>query len=368
MRFFILISLLCSIAFSALYLNGATYTQIVTINHLQVAETNSDFLFQLKIPRVGALLTAVESADDVAFTNVNDTTRRARWVVYTPDTIFMYSHIAVSSTVDTSYRLQYGKALNEVNSSSTFTNCGITNFWGMDNTSTPISNYAGGPTLTASGSWSSNTGMFDVAVLSTVSTDMLTSDISIFANKTAFTYTILFRPGTIAGDNIFFSYRTSAGNIGFQIYYNPTIMNVYIGGVGNYGQIANPLVSNTPCLVSIVYDGTQSTNATRLKLFVNNEQKTFGGFNGTIPASIPSISGAETGNGISGISTASPVGLIDDQCVAGAATTLGCISDRYNMLFTPSTFSTLGTPLATTSITGSRRSGYRQINMGQGMH
>lgn len=358
MRFFILISLLCSIAFSAPVLNGSEATQTVTINHNAVAETNGHFLYQRKIPRTGLVATTVDSANDVAITRVNDTTRHPRWVVFTTDTIYLYADLAVSATADTSYRLHYGKALNEVNSSATFTNCGIENYWGMDNTSSPMSNYAGGPTLSEAGSWSSVASMFNRAVSSTVSTDFLTTDISVFANKTSFTYTVLFTPGSITGDNIFFSYRTAAGTIGFQMYYNQNIMNIYIGSSANYGQIANPLTSNTPCLISVAYDGSQSTNATRLKLFINNEQKTFGGFNGTIPSSIPSIAGASVGNGISGVSTASPVGLIDDQCVAGAATTLGCISDRYNMLFTPSTFSTIGTP-ALNELTGSRWSAYK---------
>src|SRR5574344_260615 len=163
MRILLLIALLCNVAFSALYLSGAEYTQIVTINHEQVAETNDNFLYQRKIPRTGDIALSVESADDVAFTNVSDTTRRSRWVIVTPDTIYLYAHIAVSSTVDTSYRLQYGKSLNETNASATFTNCGITNFWGFNeaNGSTTVYDYAS----SASGSLNGGTVISDKSAI-----------------------------------------------------------------------------------------------------------------------------------------------------------------------------------------------------------
>jgi hypothetical protein len=327
-----------------------------TCNAARVSETATNFLHQvdLSVALSNAYFKSLlTTRANLLICNAAGSIMPSKMLLdLTANTLLVYFDGPKSTSANTQYYLCASPLFTQVDSMAAFTNCGIESYWGMDDASSPMSNYAGGPTLIGGGSWSSVAGMFNRAVSSTVSTDFLTSDISVFANKTSFTYTVLFKPGAVAGDNIFFSYRTSAGVIGFQIYYNPTIMNVYIGGAGNFGQIANPLINNTPCLISVVYDGSQGTNATKLKLFVNNEQKTFGGFNGTIASSIPSITGADIGNGLSGVATASPVGAIDDQCVSGTASTLGCVSDRYAMLFNPSTFYTLSDVVKVTSLLG----------------
>lgn len=340
--------ILLSILFAVLIVNadsphGTIVTQSVTINSAYVSETATHFLLQFKVPRVGIVASNCDSAKHVAFTSTTDTVRIPRWVLFTTDTLFVYADVAKSSSVNTSYNLHYGKTLSEINSASTFTNCGISYYYGMEQTSLPVVDYASGVNLTGGTSWTSGKGIFNNAVISSVSTDINTTDISIFSGKTAFTYNAIFNPSTVAGDNIFFAYRTAAGNIGFQIYYNPTRINVYAGAATNYGQFSTALTTSTYYMITVVYDGSQSTNANRLKLYVNGDLKTLA-FTGTIPASIPTISGALVGNGIDGTSIASPVCTIDEQFIRSAAATQGTILDRYNMLFNQSSFLTLGTP------------------------
>lgn len=335
MRVLILIALLCNMAFSAPVLNGAEYTQIVTINHLQVAETSSDFLFQLKIPRVGALLTAVESADDVAFTNVNDTTRRARWVVYTPDTIFLYSHIAVSSTVDTSYRLQYGKALNEVNSSATFTNCGINNAW-VDSTV----DFASGNNLSAGNQPTYETGKFNRSLVCTKETNS-TYGASILSGQTAFTVSMILKPteSLISLQIPFADRNASVYYIQMQIQNNAMYVN-FDGGT--YVVSVTSLPSYMPIdnysLVSIVYDGSVPVAS----IYINGVLR---GSTIAMPSSMSTYTGVFR-TGFDGVNYGFR-GEIDNLILRKSAVSYNYVSDQYNMLFNSSTFSTLGTLLAT---------------------
>lgn len=335
MRVFILIALLCNVAFSALYLNGAEYTQIVTINHSQVAETSSDFLFQLKIPRVGALLTAVESADDVAFTNVNDTTRRARWVVYTPDTIFMYSHIAVSSTVDTSYRIQYGKSLNEVNSSSTFTNCGINNAW-VDSTV----DFASGNNLSGGNQPTYETGKFNRSLVCTRATNS-TYGASILSGKTAFTVSMILKPTEsfvllqipFADRNNAVSYlQMEIQNNAMYVKFNGGTEVVSVTSLPSYMSIGNY------SLVSFVYDGSVPVAS----IYINGVLR---GSTIDMPSSMSTYTGFVR-TGFDGTSYGFR-GEIDNLILRKSAVSPNYVSDQYNMLFNSSTFSTLGTLIAT---------------------
>lgn len=333
MRFFILISLLCSIAFSAPVLNGAEYTQIVTINHVQVAETSSDFLFQLKIPRVGALITAVESADDVGFTNVNDTTRRARWVVYTPDTIFMYSHIAVSSTVDTSYRLQYGKALNEVNSSATFTNCGITNFWGFDVDGSTAVDYADAQTGTitspatiASGGGFGKGIQFDINANSKLT---YTNDVIGVGDRTI---SFIITRGSASGtfQRLFFSGRneitlnnTANANATFSSNGTATIAS-FVNAFPTVGEkyLASFVRNASTGIVTLYVNGSQvGTPQSGGEPVANATALNIGSLGGALPCN------AKLDN----------IEFTSDLKTQANNTT------KYNMLFNPSAFSTLST-------------------------
>lgn len=351
MRVLILIALLCNVAFSALYLNGAEYTQVVTINHSQVEETTSDFLFQLKIPRVGNLITAVESADDVAFTNVNDTTRRARWVVYTPDTIFLYSHIAVSSTADTSYRLQYGKSLNEVNSSATFTNCGIVSYFGLNESSgTSTTDYVNSAVGTLTGSATREKVIFDGGISNP---DLGTSSYVVSAGgwtsnrsnvSVSFVVSVVDR-GSLC---VLFSDR-EASTRAIQVNMSGATLYVYTAGTGtsnNYGEIwPSPLQNNTKALITVVFNGSGATNADRLKLYYNNAQVNFSSFaSGGIPPTTANLSGANMF--LNGWTNLSNRGALDESCIYDSSISADNVVSRYNMLFNSSTFSTLGTPIA----------------------
>ena len=361
MRILLFISLLCSIAFSAvpddsLRLKGSKAWQTVTINHLAVGETTEHFLYQKKIPRTSAIAANVNSADDVGFTRVDDTIRIPRWVIFTTDTIYLYGDIAVSSTTDTSYRLQYGGALTEVNASATFTNSGIINFFGFDEASgTSTVDFATSNTASiVSPAELGATGVFWKAVTIGPSGRVNAGKLSFMSEKTTFcissclyietptpaTERVMFQQAVNPSNKVVVS-LTSVGNI-VAVVANASVTYGYFNIVGLSAGWHN---------IVIDYNGGGLANADRLKIYLDSEQKTLT-FSGTIPAQTVNLSTADFNFGISGF-----VGLTVDN-FATYANSLVTRATSYNMLFNPSTFSTLGA-VQLTSTTGSKWGGYK---------
>ncbi len=334
MRILILIALLCNTAFSALYLNGATYTQTVTINHTSVSETNGHFLFQKKIPRTGSVALSVDSANNVGITKINDTIRIPRWVVFTTDTIFLYADIAVSSTVDTSYRIQYGKALKEVNASATFTNCGITNFWGFNETGSTQIDYAGGYNATLQNGATTGPGIFNKAYYN--ASELVSKNATVSGNL------------NLIGDITvtFFINLTTSTNFG-RILANSTfnIQTVEPGqqiAVKSDGSTTAYSNANYPngqwSLVSITRSAAGVTNIYRNGVLSGAANQSSG---------TPAAGGTQYYVGNATTLNRSINGYIDRIEILRNIGSVASFVDKYNMLFSPSTFSTLGTVLAT---------------------
>lgn len=350
MRVLILIALLCNMAFSALYLNGATYTQVVTINHTSVAETNGHFLFQKKIPRTGNVILSVDSANNVGITRINDTTRIPRWVVFTTDTIFLYADIAVSSTVDTSYRLQFGKALNETNSSAAFTNCGIVQAWlfDEDDGAATVRNYANGSvgTVNSPAYISNRKAIFTGAATGPSTNSIITTENELMLpNRTIIT---VGKSSTIAGTHSYINNRNYSVGGGFVLYTNAT--NV-VAALSPAASVQTPQNAGSRMQIAA---SISSDNV--LKLYTDGVYRAMG----NVPTGIyatPSnviIGGNNTGGtGYIGFN-----GEIEQIVVYDSELSLENITTNYNMLFNSSAFATLGTP-ALNELTGSRWSAYK---------
>lgn len=86
----------------------------------------------------------------------------------------------------------------------------------------------------------------------------------------------------------------SPGGAQFQIHIETSpspILYVYVNGT-NFGGFAFP--STVPVLLSVVFDGSQTGNANRLKVWLNGDQQTLT-FTGTIPAAFSATTGVDLG-------------------------------------------------------------------------
>ncbi|MCL5436205.1 MAG: DUF2341 domain-containing protein, partial [Patescibacteria group bacterium] len=108
----------------------------------------------------------------------------------------------------------------------------------------------------------------------------------------------------------------------------------------------NVLVAGNWYHVTAVYDGSQSTNATKLKMYVNGQVKTLV-FAGTVPASLPVVArtvkiGAESYNAGDPNARNYFNGVIDEPRVSNIARSADWIKTEYTNQSSPSTFFTLG--------------------------
>lgn len=81
----------------------------------------------------------------------------------------------------------------------------------------------------------------------------------------------------------------------------------------------------------VVYDGSQSTNATKLRVFLNNSEKTgSGSFTGTVPTSLLDRSGDLYVGYMPGLTNSYFSGAMDEVGLWGRALSTDEISDLYN--------------------------------------
>ena len=119
-----------------------------------------------------------------------------------------------------------------------------------------------------------------------------------------------------------------------------TLIEFGVGSASNRGDFALP--SGLTHFV-MVYDGTQSTNATRLTLWYNGVQQTASGFTGTIPASFPAVTGPFV---LASQDVARFAGVFDEFRVSvGTARSAAWITASYNNQKTSSTFLTVGSEI-----------------------
>ncbi len=115
--------------------------------------------------------------------------------------------------------------------------------------------------------------------------------INAIENSTSFTLSFWINPSsfttpfTLLGNKTGFS-GDSAKGIAFDV--RSTFLIVYLSdGFTDYARVNNPLSQNEWTLLSVVYDGSGSTNADRLKIYYGSTQQTVNTFGGTIPSTSP---------------------------------------------------------------------------------
>jgi hypothetical protein len=347
--------------FSALTPKNVSAYQTITINSEDAAEDNSHFLYQRKIPRIGDVITSCTSAVNVVvYKSITDTTKIPKWVVYTQDTLYLYADISVSTSQDSSYIVGYGLKVNEPNSTTTFTNCGVTAFYGFNESvdgATTLNYATGNSSVVAEPVTLGSAGKFGYSGLFG-NTGVVTTP-RIFNGLQKFTLSMIVNFTNTSTTSYFVSQEVNA-SISFRILQAAGVLYFDVGLADVW--VTHGITSGAYGLVTYVYDGTLTGNENRVKVFINGVQKT-GHFTNTFPATTQTIALDPT----IGKATTGMVGKIDEFMLS---TNILSPVSRYNQLFAPATFSTLGEVVKiSTSTTGANRWGaYRKLNLGQGMH
>jgi hypothetical protein len=127
----------------------------------------------------------------------------------------------------------------------------------------------------------------------------------------------------------------------------------------NFTASFNPtgvIASDTWCVIDVVFDGTQSGDANRFKVYVDGAQQALS-FTGSVPAAYPNISGVAFEFGHNGFSFA---GALDEiRMKLGTFETDDEIELHYNQWFDKATYWTVTVQPVITSVTSLGKGRYR---------
>jgi hypothetical protein len=255
----------------------------------------------------------------------------------------VYFDGTTSTSTNPVFYMCVGNTINQINSSSALTNSGITNFWGLDeftNTATTTDD-AGGLTGTCTNMIMSVPSLFgNGATISGTNPRIVASAPEWIANTTKFTVGIGVTLGSDLNTTkrIFIIYTSSNERIFGYIATNNIKLYIVTGGVWTSVLTSIADLQNTGFhYFTFVYDGTQSTNTTKVKIFIDGVLKTRTS-TGTIPAVTPTLTSAVF---IIGENTGDALGYngtYDNVELRSANPNDDVILTKSNMLMSPNTF------------------------------
>ncbi len=278
------------------YVTGGVWSQrkAITIQRSKVPSTQTNFPVLVDITDSSLQANAQSNGNDILFTSGDGTTKLSHEIeLYTSATGRLTAWVKVptlSSTQDTVIYMYYGNAsaADQSNASAVW-DSSFKGVWHLKDGTTLTANdstsnanngtLVNTPTATAgqvdgaanfvSGS-SQNITVSAISSLGSASTAVLSG----WIKRTASSDVIAV--GEDGGKGKRFSIRTATGNINF-----------YAEGTSGVDQFGTFALNDTSWHhVVMVYDGTQSTNATRLVGYVDGVVRTLSFTNGTIPATL----------------------------------------------------------------------------------
>lgn len=315
-------------------LKGTRQTQVLTINHTAISETDSYFFAQIKVPRAG---TFIDSAKHIALINATDTTRIPRWIFLSTDTIYLSATIAKSSTIDKQYRLAYSKSFNEVNSASAATNAGMVRTWlTTESTGNTLYDIASGTTATRStvNVTFGNSGIFGSSVYfpNNINDYVSAGDNPIGSGQK--TIALLFK---VSSNKTYHTFLSNASTV-INLNATGTIYVSFNNSTLASGSMGTPVIGQWYSLV------VTKTAAGICNAYVNGVQIITNSSGGT-----PTVGGNLAFSATTG---AYPMhGHISNVLICNNIASAGCAADQYKMLFTPSLLYSVG-PVSTVSSGG----------------
>lgn len=316
----------------------------LTVNHLKIGEDAANFCYQkvLLLANDQQFKNAFRSAANITiYDTVTGLIRPSRITYNTKDSVYIYFDAPASTSADKVFYVCAGLTINRTNSSTAFTNSNITNYWSMGDSVSPVIDAADAKNGTVTGATLGASGKFGRCVsFADGSNRITTTTIPTLDSVTKFTINTCVKWNNFSNDGYVFVKNASIDNK-ILCYTSTSNFNVWIyngssyHGVG-YFPISGNLSTITWYLINIIYDGSQSTNDTKLKIYVNNELKSL-----TFTGTVPSNTGASNGTTF-GYTTQALDGYIDEPLISSDAYTPGRITSRYEMVMNPSTFWTQG--------------------------
>ena len=348
---------LCNFLWAVTWPAGTKAVIPITVNHAKIGETANNFLYQ-KILLLSGETYFKSQFDSAANITIFDTVTgliRPSTILYTnKDSVSIYFDGATSTSADKIFFACAGPTINRTNSNTAFTNSNITNYWPLNEAagSSTVIDRADSKNGTVIGATLGAAGQFDGCASYTGLSDIINiASVPSLNGASKFTYNLIAKWSDF--DRYHYQLVKSDGASNKILVYTTTtsaIVSVF-NGASYVGQGSVSLSGNLSVgqwyNISAVFDGTQSTNETRLKLYINGVQKTLS-FGAT---TVPSTTGGTLSASIGQNAGASHIGYFDEPLISSEAYTDGRITSRSNMLMDAGTFWTQGTALDTAVIT-----------------
>jgi hypothetical protein len=185
-----------------------------------------------------------------------------------------------------SFYMQTGATLNKSNSSSIFTGRGLVHSMGLNEASAPVIDRCGLYSTTPSAVTYNQTSIIGKGIKFAASSYILSPSGKYFNSLTSYNLNTLVKITTVGTPQSIMSRDNGAGDL--WVFFTGPVCNIRISGTAQAVFTITGLISNdTYFLLSVIYDGTQPTNATRIKAYINGVQQVLSFPAAPVPASIP---------------------------------------------------------------------------------
>jgi hypothetical protein len=319
---------------------GTEYYIPVICNHALIAENAPFFLYQIdlssKLSGDPTFKSFISDSSNIAIYDftVDVECTRVVFLDLSNDKLLIYFCAAADVDADKMFYVCVGNAINRENEGITFTNPGYVHFW-------PVNEFVDGPIMhDSAGSTDGavispatigNTAKFGNGLKLTSPGYVNIGDVSMFNSTQSFFIEFIYYHKPTADYEPILK-LSGVGWNGIKIKKSTTTFEIHIyNNAYTVGYKSTSGWSEEYKHVVILFDGTQSGNSNRLKLYINGQLQSLS-FVGTIPALTANLSGINmTINRLTG-STYPYVGIDEFGCGVQPASS-AFVTSRYNMLF-----------------------------------
>lgn len=322
---------------------GTKYYVPVTVDRTKVGETASNFLYQIdlsaKLAADAVFKSHITTAANIAVYSVATGLKVPRKVVLdlASNYLLVYWDGTASTSVDLVFYVCVGSAVNEIDSTATFTNSGVVNLWGFNAASgTSAEDYAGGYTATVqSPSDLGRTGQFGRAYYCPSDSGAGRADISGNLNLVGdITVSVIINAKEV--NNV---YGRIISNGDFNLQTNVTAQSFALKSNSSATPVlSGPIPKLEWLLLTVTRTSSGVTNFyynTALSGAANQSSGT------------PAAGSSQYYIGNTPAFNRSFSGYIDSFSISRDIKTIGHITSRYNMLFAPATFFAIGSGVKT---------------------
>lgn len=308
-------------------------------NGYRVTETTTHFLHQIDLSQALSntyFKSIITNRANLSIRDINGNIMPSKIMLdLINNKLFVYFDGSKTVASNTVFYL-YADTPNQVDSVEAFTNCGITNFWGFDETGgTTAYDYVSSANINLTNFSFNQIGIFDKSALAITTSSWGYSSSNLnYANTTSMVMFLNLKRNSIGQEKTTIRYGNwSVVNLGLQFNSNNTAF-LYSGGA-RFTSNSVLGVDSAYHTYTCIYNGNL-VNEQRLKLYYDGQLQTLS-TSGTVPTSFTTIQYPVC---IGHNADWSQIGNYDNMFFMNSCTE-GFIADRHRVLFEPSTFYTI---------------------------